>query len=125
MSILKDYLAFKKCLCEIEEIKKNPRKDKKYWTTHKRDYSTDFGIFPLAYYQGDYGSSSVYNVLPTQISDETKRLFSNYIEAKSGKLFEEFVDFLKEKVEKDAIKKLEELEKQKTDLLSIIKEPVG
>lgn len=120
MTMLQDYLRFKKCLNEIDAIKSNSRKDKKYWTTLKRDYSTDFGIFHLAYYQGDYGSSSVYNVLPHSISDETKTQFRAYMDARAGKIFEGFVDFLKEKVELEATKKLAEIEKQKDELLQII-----
>ena len=126
MSKLDDYLKFKHALNKIEAIEKNPRKDKKYWSIHKRDYSTDFKIFHIAYWSGDYGSSSVYNSLPMSISDETKSLFSSFMETQVEKLFKDFVIFLENNVQKDAQKKLAELETHKKKLLEILNnEPIS
>ena len=122
MKYLDDYLMLNKALDRIEIIKKNPNKDKKYWTCFQRDYSSDFGLFHVSYYEGDYGSSSVSNVLPSKISEETKAEFKRFIDSKLEKIITEFVEHLRNKSKEEAKEALIKLEKKKQELSIIFDE---
>lgn len=118
MSKLHDYFELKKAMSRIKEIEKNPSKDKKYWTTHQRDYSTNFGTIYISYYAGDYGSSSVSNQLP-KISDDTRQLFSKFIDSKLSELMNDFLSFMKNEVQKEIDDELVKVDKRKNELLML------